>query len=198
MTSADQDLADRLRRVLAAAAEDVDDGPADWPGPRPSSRRRRLSLPAASSVVALAGAVIAVLVVAIAVLVVAIALTAGSRRQTGASSSSTAASPTSSTSQSQSPAEARVTPGGVERAILGQQSTPRPTAASCRAPTASEQAQASIGGAKSVFFSCSITRAGKPARFYVQVIRSTGSFIAEQDHQHQDQIFGCCVARPPG
>jgi hypothetical protein len=191
MTSADQDLADRLRRVLAAAAEDVDDGPADWPGPRPSSRRRRLSLPAASSVVALAGAVIAVLVVAIA-------LTAGSRRQTGASSSSTAASPTSSTSQSQSPAEARVTPGGVERAILGQQSTPRPTAASCRAPTASEQAQASIGGAKSVFFSCSITRAGKPARFYVQVIRSTGSFIAEQDHQHQDQIFGCCVARPPG
>jgi hypothetical protein len=191
MTSADQDLADRLRRVLAAAAEDVDDGPADWPGPRPSSRRRRLSLPAASSVVALAGAVIAVLVVAIA-------LTAGSRRQTGASSSSTAASPTSSTPQSQSPAEARVTPGGVERAILGQQSTPRPTAASCRAPTASEQAQASIGGAKSVFFSCSITRAGKPARFYVQVIRSTGSFIAEQDHQHQDQIFGCCVARPPG
>ena len=64
--------------MLTEAAEDVDNGPGDWPGRPPNSRRRRLSLPAASSVAALAGAVIAVLVVAIA-------LTAGSRRQTGAS-----------------------------------------------------------------------------------------------------------------
>jgi hypothetical protein len=49
-----------------------------------------------------------------------------------------------------------------------------------------------------VFFSCNITLAGKPARFYVQVILSTGSFIAEREHHHQDQIFGCCVARPSG
>lgn len=191
MTSAHQDLEDRLRRVLTEAAEDVDNGPADWPGPRPSSRRRRLSLPAAGSVVALAGAVIAVLVVAIA-------LTAGSRRHPGPSSSSPAGSPTSSTSQSLSTAKATATPGSVERAILGQRTSPRATAALCRAPTASEQAQASIGGAKSVFFSCSITLDGKPARFYVQVILATGSFIAEKEHHHQDQIFGCCVARRPG
>lgn len=192
MTSPPQDLEDRLRRVLAEAAEDVDDGLADWPGPRPSSRRRRLSLPAASSVVALAGAVIAILVVAVA-------LTAGSRRHPGAPSSTTAGAPTSATSQSQSTTEAGVAPGSVAHAILGQHSVPRPTAASCRAPTASEQAQASIGGAQSVFFSCSITLTGrKPARFYVQVILSTGSFIAEQEHYHQDQIFGCCVARPRG
>lgn len=191
MTSADQDLEDRLRRVLAEAAQDVDNGPADWPGPRPRSRLRRFSLLRAGSVVGLASA-------GIAILVVAIALTTGSRRQTGASSSSTAGSPTSSSSQPQSPTQASATPGGVKRAILGQRTSPRATAASCRAPTASEQAQASIGGAKSVFFSCSITLGGKPARFYVQVIPSTGSFIAEREHHHQDQIFGCCVAPPPG
>lgn len=104
---------------------------------------------------------------------------------------------TSSTSQSPSTAQSRVTPAGVKRAILGQQSSPRATTASCRTPTASERAQASIGGADSVFFSCSITRAGRQARFYVQVIRSTGSFIAEQEHNHQAQISGCCVSRQP-
>lgn len=188
MTNPHGDLEDRLRRVLARAAEDVDDGPRVWAGPRRSSRRRPRLLPAAGSVVALGS-------VAIAILVVALALSAGSGHQTSTSSSSPASSSTASSSQSSSVQAVRVTPAGVERALLGMPSSPRPTAASCRAPTAGETAQASISGVGSVFFSCRITRGGQRARFYVQVILSTGSFIAEQEHDHQDQIFGCCVAR---
>jgi hypothetical protein len=88
------------------------------------------------------------------------------------------------------------TAGNVELALLHQKSPPRPTAASCRAPTANERARATIGGADSMFFSCGITLNGQPARLYVQVL-SNGSFIAENERHDQQQIFGCCVAHTP-
>lgn len=198
MTRSQEDLEDRLRRVLDEAAEELRISPATWHGPRPRSRRRRLPRLRVSSVIALAS-------VAVAVLVAVVALaslhgpTAGPRHQAGAPpKTGTQGSPTSRTSstpQTGSTTEARITAGSVERAILRQKNPPRPTAASCRAPTPSERATATIGGADSVFFSCKITLDGQSARFYVQVL-SNGSFIAERERRGQEQIFGCCVARP--
>lgn len=179
MTGSHEDLEDRLRRVLAEAAGELRVGPAIWHGPRPGPRRRSRPRPGVSSVVALAG-------VAVAVLVAVVALTslhgptAGTRQHAGAPPST---------------AKSEVSAGSVERAILHQTNPPRPTAASCRTPTARERAAAPIGGQDSVFFSCNITLGGEPARFYVQVVLSTGSFIAAQEPRGRRQIFGCCVAR---
>jgi hypothetical protein len=89
-------------------------------------------------------------------------------------------------------AKSAVTTGSVQQAVLGQSSRPRPTAASCREPTANERAKAPLGGAHSVLFSCNITLYGQPALYYVQVL-ANGSFIAERQKPGQ-AIYGCCVA----
>lgn len=103
--------------------------------------------------------------------------------------------PSSSTSKRESTTQAAVTAGSVEQALLRQKPPPRLEAASCRAPTTIERTRATIGGADSRFFSCMITVEGQAARFYVQVL-SNGSLIAEDERRTQEQIFGCCVARP--
>jgi hypothetical protein len=178
MTRSQQDLEDRLRRVLNEAADELAVGPATWDGPRPRSRRRRFPLPALGSVVTAAG-------VAVAVVVAVVALSLRG--------------PAATPSQSGPTTEDGVTDRSVERAILSQKPPPRLTAASCRAPTPSERANATIGGTDSAFFSCEITSDGQSARYYVQVLLSkaaAGSFIAELESRHQQQIFGCCVARP--
>lgn len=189
MTRSQEDLEDRLRRVLDEAARELPVGPAIWDGPRPGSDRRRLPRPGASVVVALAGAAVAVLVAVVA-LTSLHGPTAGPRHHAGARSSQTPAHQIRSTTGS------GVSAGSVERALLRQKNPPRPTAASCRTPTARERAAAPIGGQDSVFFSCRMTLGGHSARYYVQVILSTGSFIAAQESQDGRQIFGCCVARP--
>jgi hypothetical protein len=145
-----------------------------------SSMRRRERPPRSKVgiVIALAGGAVTVLAA-----VVALASLLGS------------GSPTSHSSPPGSTTKAGVTAGNVEQAILRQRIPPRPTAASCRVPTPGERAAATIGGADSVFFSCQITLEGQSARYYVQVL-SNGSFIAERERRGQEQIFGCCVARP--
>ncbi len=166
MTGSQEDLEDRLRRVLDQAAAELRISPATWYGPRPGSRRRRLPLPGVSSILALAGVAVAVAVlVAVAALASLHGPPAGPQHQAGAPPSNTGTkdsrtSPTSSTSQPRSTTNAGVTAGSVERAILRQKNPPGLTAASCRAPAASERARATIGGADSVCFSCKITLAG--------------------------------------
>lgn len=195
MTRSTEELEERLRRVLDAAAGDLHVGPATWDGPR-SPPRGRLRRPGVGGAIALAGAALAILVA-----VVALASlhdrTAGVRHRTGAPASRTGTRrlPSSSTPRAGSTTTSGVTAASVERALLRQRSSPRPTAVSCRTPTGAERAAATIGGASSTFFSCSITRGGQAARFYVQVL-TNGSFIAEQEDHRQTQMFGCCVPRP--
>lgn len=104
------------------------------------------------------------------------------------------ASSTETSPRTASPSRLKATNVTVEHALLRQMKLSRATAASCRAPTAHERAKATIGGADSEFFSCTITLDGRPARFYVQVL-TNGSFIAEPEQRPQQQTFGCCVAR---
>ena len=88
-----------------------------------------------------------------------------------------------------------VTPSQVRHAILQKTSRPRPTAATCRPSTASARARASLRGAQSVFFSCTVTLDGQTARYYVQVL-ANGSFIAQREiHGTAKAIYGCCVTR---
>jgi hypothetical protein len=196
MTRSQEDLEDRVRRVLDQAAKEIPISPATWHGPRPGAPPRRLPRLGVSNVTALAGIAVAVVVAIVAVSSLH-GPAGGLRHHPGATPSqqTTQNSPTTPTSQRRSTTQAGATAGGVERAILRQKNDPRPTAASCRAPTDTERANATIGGADSSFFSCRITLDGKSARFYVQVILSNGSFIAERERRTQQQIFGCCVAR---
>jgi hypothetical protein len=180
MTRSQEDLENRLRRVLNEATDKLAVGPETWDGPRPHSRRRRFPLPAVGSAVTVAG-------VAVAVVVAIVALSLRG--------------PAATPSQLGPTTEDGVTDRSVERAILSQKPPPRLTAASCRAPTPSERANgnATIGGTDSAFFSCEITSDGQSARYYVQILLSKaagGSFIAELESRHQQQILGCCVARP--
>jgi hypothetical protein len=195
MTRSQEDLEDRVRRVLNQAAKELPISPATWHGPRPGAPPRRLPRPGVSNVTALAGIAVAVLVAVVAVSSLH-GPASGLRHRPGAphSQQTTHSSPTTTTSQPTSTTQAGATAGSVERAILRQKNAPRPTAASCRAPTESERTNATIGGADSAFFSCRITLDGQSARFYVQVL-SNGSFIAERERRTQQQIFGCCVAR---
>jgi hypothetical protein len=197
MTRSQEDLEDRVRRALDQAAKELPVSPATWHGPRPGPPPRRLPRPGVSNVTALAGIAVAVLVAVVAVSSLH-GPAGGLRHPPGAppSQQTTQSSPTTTTSQPTSTTQAGATAGSVERAILRQKIAPRPTAASCRAPTNNERANATIGGADSVFFSCRITLDGQSARFYVQVL-SHGSFIAERERRTQEQIFGCCVARTP-
>jgi hypothetical protein len=140
--------------------------------PTMSRKRRWFPRPVVNGVIAL-------VTVGVALVVVIVALTILHRSPSGLRPGATS--------------DGGVTAASVERAILSQKTLPRPTAASCRAPTTSEQSKATIGGADSVFFSCRITLETQPAEFVVQVLLN-GSFIAEREDRHQQQIFGCCVA----
>jgi hypothetical protein len=81
----------------------------------------------------------------------------------------------------------------VEYAILQHSPLPRPTAASCRAPTAAEQTKSPVGGTGSTLFSCSITVEPAPAQFYVEVLPN-GCFVAERQRPGR-AIYGCGVHR---
>jgi hypothetical protein len=81
----------------------------------------------------------------------------------------------------------------VESAILRHTSLPRPTAVSCRAPTAAEQTKSPVGGTGSTLFSCSVTMEPAPAQFYVEVLPN-GCFVAERQRPGR-AIYGCGVHR---
>ncbi len=128
---------------------------------------------------------------AAALLVAACGGTTGSSTPSVQSSGATTAA-----SQSRNGSSPVVTINGiraasVEYAILQNSPPPRPTAASCRAPTAAEQSKSPVGGTGSTLFSCSITVVPARVQFYVEVLPN-GCFVAERQRPGR-AIYGCGV-----
>jgi hypothetical protein len=82
-----------------------------------------------------------------------------------------------------------VSPGSLVRAILEQTSPPRPTAASCRPPTAAEGRREPFGHTRLPLLRCLVTLDHRQAAFIVQVL-ANGCFVAERQPPGQ-AIYGC-------
>jgi hypothetical protein len=75
--------------------------------------------------------------------------------------------------------------------LLAKRGSPRPTAASCRLPTATERAAAPFGNSKVPVFSCDLTISGIKAAFDVQVL-TNGCYVAERRRPGL-AVYGCGV-----
>jgi hypothetical protein len=79
----------------------------------------------------------------------------------------------------------------LERALLANKGSPRPTAATCRAATAAEAAHGPFGADPRHQFTCRLVVGGSAARYAVQ-IQNNGCYVAER-HRPGRAIYGCGV-----
>jgi hypothetical protein len=87
---------------------------------------------------------------------------------------------------------ANVVVGRVEQALLANPTSPRPSSASCRDPTAAERTAAPFGHTHRPVFSCLVKISGEVGRYEVQVLAS-GCYVAERRRPGR-AIYGCGVA----
>jgi hypothetical protein len=77
----------------------------------------------------------------------------------------------------------------LEHALLVARSEPHPSAVSCRLESAAERGQSPFGKTGPPVFACSVTAAGAPSVYDVQVLPS-GCYVAER-RKPGKAIYGC-------